>query len=81
MEGVPVEDLIGDSDGFRRPGYALSVEPGLSYTKGPHAFSLSAPVAVQRNRQRSVPDRAVPGRIGDAAFADYIVMLGYWKKF
>lgn len=81
MEGVPVEDLIGDSDGFRRPGYALSVEPGLSYTKGPHSFSLAVPVAVQRNRQRSVPDRAVPGRIGDAAFADYIVMLGYWKKF
>lgn len=81
LEGVPVEDLVGDSDGFRRPGYALSVEPGLSYTKGPHAFSLSVPVAVQRNRQRSVPDRAVPGRIGDAAFADYVVMFGYWKKF
>ncbi len=81
MEGVPVEDLIGDSDGFRRPGYALSVEPGLSYTRGPHAFSLAVPVAVHRNRQRSVPDRMVPGRVGDAAFADYIVMLGYWKKF
>ena len=81
MEGVPVEDLIGDSDGFRRPGYALSVEPGLSYTRGPHAFSLAVPIAVHRNRQRSVPDRLEPGRVGDAAFADYIVMLGYWKKF
>lgn len=81
MEGVPVEDLIGDSDGFRRPGFALSVEPGLSYTRGPHAFSLSVPVAVHRNRQRSVPDRLEAGRVGDAAFADYIVMLGYWRKF
>jgi hypothetical protein len=80
-EGVPVEDLIGDSNGFRRPGFALSVEPGLSYSKGPHAFSLSVPVAVHRDRQRSVPDRLVPGRHGDAAFADYVVMLGYWKKF
>ncbi|HWM93928.1 MAG TPA: hypothetical protein VN493_24435 [Thermoanaerobaculia bacterium] len=80
IEGVPVEDLIGDSDGFRRPGYALSVEPGLSYTRGAHAFSLAVPVAVHRNRQRSVPDRLVPGRIGDAAFADYVVMLGYWRK-
>jgi hypothetical protein len=81
LEGVPVEDLIGDSNGFRRPGLALSVEPGLSYTRGPHAFSLAVPVAVHRDRQRSVPDRLVPGRHGDAAFADYIVMLGYWKKF
>lgn len=81
MEGVPVEDLIGDSDGFRRPGFALSIEPGVTYSRGPHAFSLAVPVAVHRDRQRSVPDHMVPGRHGDAAFADYIVMLGYWKKF
>lgn len=80
MEGVPVEDLIGDSDGFRRPGYALSIEPGLSYSRGAHTFALSVPVAVHRNRQRSVPDRLVPGRIGDAAFADYFISLGYWRK-
>ncbi|HYN19723.1 MAG TPA: hypothetical protein VE078_02105 [Thermoanaerobaculia bacterium] len=80
MEGVPVEDLIGDSDGFRRPGYALSIEPGLSYSRGAHPFALSVPVAVHRNRQRSVPDRSVPGRIGDAAFADYFISIGYWRK-
>lgn len=81
LEGVPVEDLIGDSDGFRRPGYAISVEPSLSYSRGPHTLSLAVPVAAYRNRTRSVPDRLVPGRHGDAAFADYIVMLGYWQKF
>ena len=81
IEGVPPEDLIGDSDGFRRPGFALSVEPGLSWAKGPHVFTASVPIAVHRDRQRSVPDRAVPGRHGDAAFADYIVMLGYFKSF
>ena len=81
LEGVPVEDLIGNSDGFRRPGYAISVEPGLSYSRGPHTFSLAVPVAAYRNRTRSVADRLVPGRHGDAAFADYIVMLGYWRKY
>lgn len=81
MEGVPVEDMIGDSDGFRRPGYAVSVEPGLGYINGPHIFSLSVPVALYRNRTRSVPDRAVPGRHGDAAFADYIVMVGYSRRY
>jgi hypothetical protein len=81
VEGVPVEDLIGGSDGFRRPGYAVSVEPGVSYSKGPHTIALSVPIAEYRNRQRSVPDRMVPGRHGDAAFADYLILLGYWRKF
>ncbi|HEX9670694.1 MAG TPA: hypothetical protein VGC93_14575 [Thermoanaerobaculia bacterium] len=81
LEGVPVEDLVGGSQGFRRPGYAVSVEPAVSYTSGPHTFSLAAPYALYRNRTRSVPDRAVPGRHGDAAFADYILMLGYWRRY
>ncbi len=81
VEGVPVEDLIGDSDGFRRPGYAVSVEPGLSYSRGVYNFALSVPVALYRNRLRSVPDRQVPGRHGDAAFADYVVLFGYGRKF
>ncbi len=81
LEGVPVEDLIGGSEGFRRPGYAVSVEPSVSYSRGPHSFSLAIPYALYRNRTRSVPDRAIPGRHGDAAFADYIIMVGYWRKF
>ena len=81
VEGVPVHDLIGSSEGFRRPGYAVSIEPSISWSSGVHSFSLSVPYAVQRNRQRSVPDRLVPGRHGDAAFADYVVLLGYWQRF
>jgi hypothetical protein len=81
VEGVPVEDLVGESKGFRRPGYAVSVEPGLSYSRGAHTFSLAVPIAAYRNRQRSVPDRLVPGRHGDAAFADWLLLLGYWRKF
>lgn len=81
LEGVPVHDLVGSSEGFRRPGYAVSVEPGISYSKGIHTVALSVPYALYRNRTRSVPDRAVPGRHGDAAFADYVVFMGYWRKF
>lgn len=81
LEGIPVEDLVGGSEGFRRPGYALSVEPGLSWTKGPHTISLAVPIAVERNRQRSVPDMMEAGRHGDAAFADYVVLAGYFRRF
>ena len=59
----------------------MSVEPGVRYSRGAHSFSLAVPAAVYRNRTRSVPDRLEEGRQGDAAFADYIVMLGYWRRF
>jgi len=80
IEGVPVHDLIGSSEGFRRPGYALSAEPTVSWTHGPHTVSVGVPIAVERNRQRSVPDLA-NGTHGDAAFADWLLQVGYWYSF
>jgi hypothetical protein len=80
-EGVPVTDLFGGSNGFRRPGYAISIEPTFIRTVGNESFSLAVPVPFQRNRQRSVPDQQVPGRHGDAAFADYLILAGYSRRF
>ncbi|MBI4585724.1 MAG: hypothetical protein HY717_17060 [Planctomycetes bacterium] len=80
VEGVPVRDLIGDSDGFRRPGIAVSVEPGINYAVGRNVFSFSVPVAVYRNRWISVSDRR-DGRHGDAAFADFLILFGYSVRF
>jgi hypothetical protein len=79
-EGIPVHDLVGESDGFRRPGYAASVDPGFSYTSGQHTFSLNVPFAIHRNRTQSVPDREGDDH-GDAAFADYLVIFGYFRRF
>lgn len=80
IEGVPVHDLFGSSEGFRRPGYAVSVEPSMSWSRGPHTVSLAVPIAVQRNRQRSVPDLA-RGSHGDAAFADWVLLTSYSRRF
>ncbi len=76
LEGVPPEDLIGGSDGFRRPGHALYLEPGLSMERGLHRLTVSAPYAIDRNRSRSVSDRLVGGH-GDAAFADWLLQVSY----
>jgi hypothetical protein len=76
IEGVPVEDLFGDSNGFRRPGYAIFVEPGLVYTRGNDTFSITAPVATQRNRPKDYADVE-----GDATFADYVILVGYSHRF
>lgn len=79
-EGVPVRDLIGGSDWFRRPGYAVSIEPALAYVRGKNVVTLGVPFAVYRNRLVSVPDEA-NNRHGDAAFADYLIMVSFTHSF
>lgn len=87
LEGVPAEDLLGDSDGFRRPGYTVSIEPGISLMKGKFSAGVYAPVAMYRNRVASVADErwgeitglgTVPG---DAAFADFVIMMSLGYRF
>ena len=83
MEGIPAHDLIGGSNGFRRPGYIISGEPGVSYQHGKISFNLNVPVALYRNRVKSVSDLADPTgqRHGDAAFADYSINVGVAYRF
>ncbi len=80
IEGVPVHDLIGDSNGFRRPGYALSLEPGFEYSRGNGIITFGLPVAVARDRQQNVPEMTV-GKHGGASFAKYVWLLNYTYRF
>lgn len=81
LECVPSSDLIGGDEGFRRPGYVLSVEPGASYSFKRFVAFATVPVAVERNRTKSNADKlrsAAEGidAHGDAAFADYAINIG-----
>jgi len=80
MEGVPAKDLFGDNLGFRRPGYAISLEPGFQYSRAKNMFSFSVGKAIHRDRTRSIPDRMTGGH-GDAAFADYVWLASYSFRF
>lgn len=82
-EGLPAHDAIGKSEGFRRPGYIISVEPGVGFRTGHIAYQLNVPVAVYRNRTKSVDDLSDPTgqKHGDAAFADYLVNIGITYSF
>ena len=80
-EGVPVRDLIGKSTNFRRPGTAVALDPGLIYSRGRDQWSFNVPVAMYRNRQRSIPDIIDQRAGGDAAFADQSIVIGYQRKF
>jgi hypothetical protein len=86
LEGIPVHDIVGGSEGFRRPGYIVSAEPGVNLMVKKSAFFISVPVALVRCRTQSVPDKETTAqtgtfRQGDAAFADYLINIGFTTKF
>jgi len=91
FEGIPAYDAFGGQVAYRRPGYVIAIEPGITYRKGQHTFTLFVPNNIVRNRIQSAADIASqnlqnsvitdPTKYvhvqGDAAFADYSINLGY----
>jgi len=80
IDGQPPRDAIGDSDGFRRPGYSIYVEPGVSWTHDKNTFSVFIPAGVAYNRQRNTLDEQFHGH-GPGAFAPYLIIAGYSRRF
>lgn len=80
-ECLPAHDLFGGSAGFRRPGYIISAEPGVTWRVRNLSLYAYVPIAVKRDRTTSFADHitteltGVPTH-GDAAFADYAVNVG-----
>lgn len=90
-EGIPAYDAFGGQVAYRRPGYVVAVEPGISYRIGKHSFNLLVPYNFYKNRVQSAADIARQDlensviadesqkvhRQGDAAFADYSINFNY----
>lgn len=76
MEGLRRYDLFGDSHGWRRPGTAMFVEPGVSYSQGPHTISFNVPLGYYYNRHPN----PYTGRPGDATFPRHIFLTSYSFK-
>ncbi len=76
LEGVPAKDLIGNSDGFRRPGYAVFIEPGITWTRGRDSWSINVPVTIVRDRVKDSH-----GNPGDATFADQFELISYSHRY
>jgi hypothetical protein len=86
VDGIPVHDLVGGSAGFRRPGYAIAIEPGISLMTKKANWFVTVPVAISRNRTQSVTDKerslkSGTFQQGDAAFADYVINAGVSFRF
>ena len=85
-EGVMVYDLIGGSNGFRRPGYSVAIDPGITIDRPKWSLRFYLPIAIQRDRMQSYPDKLKTWSTGkytqgDAAFANYLIQWSYTYKF
>jgi hypothetical protein len=81
VDGMPIRDVIGGADdGFRRPGYVLYVDPGVTLRTGKHEITVSVPVRAHQWFGRSL----VAGRRGlrgGGDLADYLIFASYSVRF
>ena len=81
INGVTVRDVIGGGDLYwRRPGYEVYVEPGLTWTLKSHTASVSFPIRAYQNKLDSLLDRSLGRRIG-SDFAPYLIQASYARRF
>jgi hypothetical protein len=78
VDGIPVRDLIGGGDdGFRRPGYSLYLDPGVSVAVGKGSLTLSVPWQLTADFKSDL----TPGHPKGGDLADYLVFAGYVYRF
>ncbi|MCW3116367.1 MAG: hypothetical protein JWM28_449, partial [Chitinophagaceae bacterium] len=80
-EGTPVNDLFGGSEGVRRAGHNLSVEPGIIYKMKKASLYAYVPVIVGRETKQTLSDQFKTKYTGvntltQGGFGDYIVFVG-----
>jgi hypothetical protein len=67
FEGSPVYDAFGESNGIRRAGYGVSVEPGLSYSIRKTTLFTFIPIPIYKTLKTTAADKAVSSITGNPA--------------
>ena len=81
FDGVTVKDIVGGGDlYFRRPGYEVYFEPGLSWTFGSNIASVSVPVRIYQRRIDGLIDQSPHRQVG-SDFAPFLVVASYARRF
>ena len=84
-EGTPVNDVFGESNGVRRAGHNVSVEPGIVYKARNSTFYFYVPVIVDRRIRQNVSEKIETELTGNyvnrvGGFAEYLVFVGVLFK-
>lgn len=77
LEGVPVKDVLGASNGQRRPGAIQFLEPGLTLRRGKHLVTLSMPIKVHVD----IKDSPFSVRVEDATVPDVMFLIAHSIRF
>jgi hypothetical protein len=81
IDGIPIRDLIGGGDNnFRRPGYSLFIDPGVTFNHGRNTFWINVPIRIHQDFKRSLAD-IEHNRVGGGDLAKYLVFTGYSVRF
>lgn len=85
-EGIPVYDLIGQSNGFRKAGYNTSIEPGIGYSKKNTSIYVYIPVVVSTKIKQNVPDKKESANTGvfvlkQGNSTDFFILAGLQFRF
>ncbi len=85
-EGIPGHDLIGKSDGLRRPGHIFSVEPGVQYKFKKSFLYTFISVPVMRSTVKAPTDAEASAITGTNVtttghYANFVVFVGYTFTF
>jgi hypothetical protein len=85
-EGIPVNDLLGGSEGIRRAGHNLSAEPGVIYKLKNTTVYAYVPFIISRKIKQNLPDKFKTDYTGTYTITaggsgDYQVFLGVQFKF
>jgi hypothetical protein len=86
VDGTPVNDVFGTSEGFRRPGFATAFESNFIIRSGKINFYLSIPyvyyqVREQSNAEKMYTARTGQFRRGEASFSRFMLMTGISSSF
>jgi hypothetical protein len=80
IDGIPIRDIVGGSNGFRRPGYSLYLDAGLALAHRRGTLTLNVPLRLHQNFERSLAD-VQNGASGGGDLAKCLILAGYSIRF
>lgn len=80
IDGIRYRDLLGGSDGFRRPGYSLYLDPGVMFVQKHATITINFPWLIHEDFQRSRVDFQL-NKLGGGDLAEHLLLAQYSFRF
>ncbi len=81
VDGIPYHDLIGKSDGFRRPSVIVFLDPAIALERGANTFTFSTPIRLFARLASANLLKGPGGSIGSGDLAGVLMFVGYARRF